>query len=292
MTGLRVLAAVVRTGSLSAAARELCVTPAAISHRLRDLERQSGVSLVARVAGRFGATPAGQEVLTALGDAFERIRAADAILRKGRPVSLHIASSYSFAVLWLAPRLARFQAQHPQVQLFLEPSHSPMERDADITFLHAVQPPDARGWTQLFADRCAAVARADHPAFGAASTGVTAVLQGRLVHIAHEKGRAGGEFSWADWAKAIGLQSWVPPTGATVSAEHLAVDLVLAEDSFALVSLINVSRLIADGRLRSVPGSAAPTDCAYWACHSGAEPAAAFLSWVKDELRAAVGPPP
>ena len=34
MTGLRALEAVVRTGSLSAAARELCVTPAAISHRV------------------------------------------------------------------------------------------------------------------------------------------------------------------------------------------------------------------------------------------------------------------
>ena len=40
MTGLRVLEAVLRNGSLSAAARELCVTPAAISHRLRSLEAQ------------------------------------------------------------------------------------------------------------------------------------------------------------------------------------------------------------------------------------------------------------
>ena len=48
MTGLRVLEAVLRNGSLSAAARELCVTPAAISHRLRSLEAQGKAALVRR----------------------------------------------------------------------------------------------------------------------------------------------------------------------------------------------------------------------------------------------------
>ena len=80
MTGLRVLEAVVRLGSLSAAARELCVTPAAVSHRLRSLEAHGGGALVNRSGGRFVATEKGQKILAALGDAFVRIRAADAIL--------------------------------------------------------------------------------------------------------------------------------------------------------------------------------------------------------------------
>jgi LysR family glycine cleavage system transcriptional activator len=49
MTGLRELEAVVRCRSLSAAASELCVTPAAISHRLRSLEARGGSALVYRV---------------------------------------------------------------------------------------------------------------------------------------------------------------------------------------------------------------------------------------------------
>lgn len=60
MTGLRALEAVLRTGSLSAAARELCVTPAAISHRLRDLEARCGSPLVYRSGNRFEATETGR----------------------------------------------------------------------------------------------------------------------------------------------------------------------------------------------------------------------------------------
>lgn len=70
MTGLRALEAVLRTGSLSAAARELCVTPAAISHRLRDLEARCGAPLVYRTGNRFEATETGRAISAALGDAF------------------------------------------------------------------------------------------------------------------------------------------------------------------------------------------------------------------------------
>lgn len=145
MTGLRVLEAVVRTGSLSAAARELCVTPPAISHRLRGLEAQSGAALVQRLGGRFVATELGKHVLDALGDAFARILAADALLSGHKSETLRLVSSYSFAVLWLTPRLARFQARHPEVRLFLEPSHSPLDHGAsDITILHAAEPPEKK----------------------------------------------------------------------------------------------------------------------------------------------------
>lgn len=56
MTGLRVLEAGVRCGSLSAAARELCVTPAAISDRLRSLKAQGKAALVRHAGGRLVAT--------------------------------------------------------------------------------------------------------------------------------------------------------------------------------------------------------------------------------------------
>jgi LysR family transcriptional regulator, glycine cleavage system transcriptional activator len=290
MTGLRVLEAVVRTGSLSAAARELCVTPAAVSHRLRDLERQGGAALVLRVNGRFVATEVGQTVLHALGDAFTRIRAADAILSDQRPLSLRIVSSYSFAVLWLAPRLSRFQERHPEVRLFLDPSHSPLDQTAaDIIILHAAQPPEKHGWTLLFADRCAALARPGHPVFQQPGTGPDAVLHCKLVHVSHGKGRIWGEFSWQDWANALGVPGVVPATGPTVTAEHLAVDLVLAEDVLALVSRVNASRLTSDGRLRAVPDTTVASGCSYWTAlkgniKGGGGVAEDFLAWMHAEL--------
>lgn len=290
MTGLRALEAVVRTGSLSAAARELCVTPAAISHRLRELEARSAEAMVQRQAGRFVATPFGQSVLDAVGDAFERIRAADAILSQGDSPALRIVASYSFAVLWLSPRLSRFQDRHPEVKLFLEPSHLPLDQNqADVTVLHAANPPEKAGWVMLFSDRCAAVARAGHWLFDGAEADLSAVLRAKLVHVSHGKGSAWGEFSWQQWAKALDLPVTAPLTGPTVTAEHVAVDMVLAEDAFALVSQVNASHLVSTGRLRTAPASAVATGCGYWLRQRSTDVktgkiATDFLNWIKDEL--------
>jgi LysR family transcriptional regulator, glycine cleavage system transcriptional activator len=290
MTGLRVLEAVVRSGSLSAAARELCVTPAAVSHRLRSLEAQGNAALVRRVGGRFVATDLGQRVLDKLGDSFLRIRAADAILSEDRTQALHISASYSFAVLWLAPRLSRFRDHHPEVQLHLEPSHTPLQNSqANVVILHAIDPPERNGWTQLFADTCVAVARANHPIFRLPDAGPADALKGKLVHISHAQGPELGEFSWRTWAEMLDLAQPLTSNMLTVSAEHLAVDLVLAEDVFALVSLQNAGRLIGDGQLRAVQGSAVNSGRSYWARLGDPEggpdiAARKFLSWLQDSF--------
>lgn len=301
MTGLRVLEAVVRNGSLSAAARELCVTPAAISHRLRSLEAQGGGSLVERIGGRFVATDLGQRVLSALRDAFERIRSADAILSGTGAPALRIVASYSFTVLWLAPRLCQFEQHHPGVQLVLEPSHSPLEKGhSDVSILHAASPPRTTGWVRLFADRCAVVGRATHPLFAQPCVGPADAPTGRVVTVAHGNGPAYGEFSWQQWAEALALPPPGKVMGPTVTAEHLAVDLVLAEDALALVSLVNASRLIGQGQLRALRGSDVATGCSYWAqstVRSGRAGtlAAAFINWMRHELAEfdlAAQPPP
>lgn len=290
MTGLRAFDAVLRTGSLSAAARELCVTPAAISHRVRHLEAHFGVALVQRHDGRFVPTDFGQEVLEALGTAFAQIRAAHALVPDDGRTVLRIASSYSFAVLWLAPRLLRFQDRIPTVQLYLDPSHTPQNhQEANVIILHAAMCPPEAGWTLLFHDRCAAVARSNHPIFAAPSVHPAAVLCERLVHISHNKGPAWGEFSWHQWAAAFGIAGSVPATGPTVSAEHLAVDLVLTQDAIALVGTLNAARLIDEGRLAAVPGTDVASGCSYWARTqqsdgAGNRVAETFLTWVEAEL--------
>jgi len=290
MTGLRVFDAVVRTGSLSAAARELCVTPAAISHRLRDLESHYGVALVHRHEGRFGPTRFGRGVLETLGNAFAQIRAADALVPDGRSQILRISSSYSFAVLWLTPRLLRFQDLNPQVQLYLDPSHTPQsQQDADVTILHAAVPPAESGWTRLFHDRCAAVARSGHPIFATPGVTPATVLGEKLVHISHDKGPAWGEFSWRQWASALGLSQPVPASGPTVSAEHLAVEIVLAQNVIALVSTLNAARLVREGRVLAVTGTEVATGCSYWAktaesTGTTSRLAKAFLTWIEGEL--------
>jgi LysR family transcriptional regulator, glycine cleavage system transcriptional activator len=266
MTGLRALEAVIRTGSLSAAARELCVTPAAISHRLRELEARCGAPLVHRSGGRFEATETGRAVTLALGDAFQRIRLADDYLNGGNAGELRITASYSFAVLWLMPRIPLLERQFPETDLVINPTHDPLAAgSADVTIVHAARCPDGPGWTRLFEDRCAAVARAGHPFFGQDRQGLQDILDCRLLHISHDRGRDWGEYSWRDWAARHGLalpQTW--KKGPSVSAEHLAAEMLPTSDLFALISVINASQLLASDRLKAVPGSDSATGCCYW----------------------------
>lgn len=266
MTGLRALEAVVRTGSLSAAGRELCVTPAAISHRLRELEARCGAPLVYRSGGRFEATETGRAVVVALGDAFQRIRLADEYLSRGSARELRITASYSFAVLWLMPRIPLLEREFPDTDLVINPTHDPLAHvESDVTILHAAQSPEGSAWVRLFKDRCAAVARAKYPYFDGGARGLQQVLDFRLLHIAHGKGRNWGEYTWRDWATQHGLALpgvWMK--GPSVSAEHLAVEMLPTSDLFALVSVINASELLAMNRLKAVPSSEAATGCSYW----------------------------
>ena len=242
------------------------MTPAAISHRLRDLEARCGVPLVYRSGSRFEATETGRAIAAALGDAFQRIRLADELLQDGRSGELRITASYSFAVLWLMPRIPMLEKRFPETDLVINPTHDPLTHGpSDVTIVHAAHRPEGPGWTLLFEDRCAAVARPDHPFFAADRGHLQDVLDSRLLHIAHQKGRDWGEYSWRDWATQQRL-SWSDSRkkGPSVSAEHLAAEMLPTSDLFALISVVNASDLLASNVLKAVPESEVATGCSYW----------------------------
>lgn len=123
LTSLRAFEATLRTGSFSAAGRELNVTHAAISQHVRSLEKQLGTALVVKDGLRLVATPMGEKLGTALSDGFSRIATgvADVIdAEAARP--LRVSMTPSFAETWLMPRLGGFWAGHPEIQLEIAPS--------------------------------------------------------------------------------------------------------------------------------------------------------------------------
>lgn len=99
----------VREGSFARAAEHLCLTPAAISLRIRTLEEELGQSLFIRAGGRTIATNAAlalaakvRHALDGIGDALEDFQASAAVLKVTAPPT--------FASRWLASRLARYTA--------------------------------------------------------------------------------------------------------------------------------------------------------------------------------------
>lgn len=121
LTALRALEAAVRHRSLSRAAAELHVTPAAVSHQIKALEEELGVVLLRR-EGR-GLVPSFQAAaaLPLLSQAFESLRGAARLLRpEADDRILTISVVPSFASTWLLPRLEDFQQAHPEVDVRLD----------------------------------------------------------------------------------------------------------------------------------------------------------------------------
>lgn len=278
--GLRALDAVVRLGDLSAAAREMGITPAAISHRIRDLEDEAGKKLIRREAGRFVATEAGQAVLVALGDAFARIRRADTVLRGlAMQPQIRIVAPMSFTVLWLLPRLSQFEALHPDVTTYLAAASDPLRREgeADIRICHGTSPP-AGPWVRIAQD---ATAVAGMPGTAFPDT-ASAVLAGRVIHIDTPQGKQGGTFGWADWAAAQGMEPGLA-NGPHVNAEHVAADLAMQGKGLMLASLFTLADAVQSGRLVVMPDTAVRTGISYWMLVEEPGPIArAFADWLVD----------
>ena len=118
LSGLRAFEAAARHLSFKAAAVELAVTPTAISHRIRRLERELGCALFHRRTRAIALSPAGETLLPDVRDAFQGLELAAAKLRDmdGRGV-LTVSTVASFAVKWLVPRLGDFQAENPAIDV-------------------------------------------------------------------------------------------------------------------------------------------------------------------------------
>jgi LysR family glycine cleavage system transcriptional activator len=112
-------AAAARWQSFTAAAEELGVTQAAISHQVRELEDQLAVKLFHRTGRAVRLTASGEILKKAVDGAFAEIAHAMAELKRTRP-SLRVTSAPSFATKWLVPRLDRFLAEAPGVDVFID----------------------------------------------------------------------------------------------------------------------------------------------------------------------------
>jgi molybdate transport repressor ModE-like protein len=120
VTRLRVLAAVARHGSVTAAARALQYAQASVSHHLARLEAETGSQLVQRVGRGIRLTEAGtmlahraEEILGRL-DAAEADLAAHTGLRAGR---VRLAAFPSALGTFVPAAAAAFVAAHPGVEL-------------------------------------------------------------------------------------------------------------------------------------------------------------------------------
>ena len=124
LNALRCFVVVARHLSISRAAEELFVTPAAVSQQIKQLEDHLSCLLFRRTARSLLLTDEGQACLPGLAEGFQKL--ADALdeidlLQKGGVLTVSVAPS--FAAKWLMARLEDFQEQYPDIDVRISASN-------------------------------------------------------------------------------------------------------------------------------------------------------------------------
>jgi DNA-binding transcriptional LysR family regulator len=122
LAAMQTFVRVIDTGSFSAAARQLRVGQPAVSKMVAQLEERLGVTLLLRTSRSFSATEAGRifydRAKLAIADAEEAEHAARGA-GAGLVGRLRVSAAVTFARLKIVPKLGRFLAQHPKLEIEL-----------------------------------------------------------------------------------------------------------------------------------------------------------------------------
>src|SRR2546426_7454037 len=248
---LRAFAALSRTGSFSAAARELVISQPAVSKHVAELEAELGTQLVLRGARRIRLTPAGEFVA----DYIVRAEALVAQASRGARAlagaetgRLAIATSGTGMYLAIEP-IAAFHAAHPRVELDVQIGTS--EPIVELVRAHRVELAIVGGFTAARDLESEILIEDDIVVVGApalARSHPTLRALESLTWISREEGsstRAAFEAAWRDLgigpARRIALPSWeavkltVARGGGVTGISRYAVTTELAAGSLAIL---------------------------------------------------------
>ncbi len=278
LNGLRAFESAARTGSYVAAAREMNVSPSAISRLVKLLEARLGAALFVRRANGLTLTPAGTAYLAELTGAFERIAAATARLSAAGRQTLVVGAGPTLAMRWLIPRLPGFHAAHGDIDVQISTQIAGAE-PMRPGWQAAIRLGDGR-WPGLTADF---LFTAD--LFPVCAPGLAADLKmpddladATLLDAASAKG------DWALWLKAAGLADRISLARAQ-RFDYPAFALQAALDGLgvAMARAPFVADDLKAGRLVRPFELAVPQERGWWFIYrpeAASDPAlAAFRAW-------------
>ncbi|MBZ9675385.1 transcriptional regulator GcvA [Mesorhizobium sp. ES1-1] len=130
---LRTLEAAARHLNFTRAADELGLTPAAVSHQIKEIEDQLGLALFTRTSRTMRLTPAGEIVFEAAIDALDLLGRAVMRARKMTrgTALLKVTLDAQFAAKWLMRRVEDFRKQKPGIELSFDIAYGLRDFDRD-----------------------------------------------------------------------------------------------------------------------------------------------------------------
>lgn len=285
LNSLRLFESAARLLSFKAAADELLVTPSAVSHGIQSLEEWLGAPLFERTSRGLVLTPAGQgyypvvrDSLAALAVGGEQASARRANRR------LAISTAPTFAARWLLPRLPRFRARHPDIDVMIDTA----QERADLAGAAAdLAIRMGRGdWDGLMADRLfpEELVPVCVPALAARIRASGDMGDAMLIHVTTTSE------DWVYWAQTTGRAIPAASRGMRFDTIQMAFDAACQGLGVAIGRKPLVDPDLQAGRLEEVWSPAVTSNIGYWLVCSPAranEPAiAAFRQWMAEEAAA------
>ncbi|MGE4610810.1 MAG: LysR family transcriptional regulator [Paracoccaceae bacterium] len=229
---LRTFEAAARHLSFSKAADELNITQAAVSQQIRQLETYLGGNLFIRHNRRLSLASTGRAYYDGVHEALDRLDTITYQLFPDRPHQVVvIRCTSSVALLWLAPNMRDFHAQHPDIDLQIRTQDFEGElgvaSNVDLEVFVSGKPDHDPHTKPLFHSVITPVASAKY--IGARNVRRPRdILDCELIHI------LGYEDDWHRWFRTYDLDSASIPRGLTADSSLFAIDAALRGDGLFL----------------------------------------------------------
>jgi LysR family glycine cleavage system transcriptional activator len=258
---LEAFEAAARHGSFVAAAAELHLTPSAISHRVKSLERHLGVSLFHRMARRIELTEHGRGFLPSVSRAFDELTVSTVGMfgwgKSGRRINARVPISY--AVTCVAPRLHEFTSANPGLEVRMvsaiwADTLAPEDVEVDVRYGDGTWPGHR---AELLQTESATVVWA--PAYEKRVGRIRSLEQLAQHPRVHVLGLEDL------WAKALDERDIARSADdITVDTSLAALEIASAGQHSAVVLTRFAARHLADGRLRSLSTAEVAIDGAHY----------------------------
>ena len=288
LNAVRAFEAAARHASVARAARELNVTAGAVSQQVGALEQYLGRRLFRRLSRGVELTEIGVGYRREVVELLDRLAGATEAVRATRgPSRLRITALPSFAEKWLAPRLTRFQARHPDIRVEL--SGEPEVVDFTLTdFDVGLRFTDGRHpglhVELLFKDRIFPVCSPSLLKDGPPLRRPADLARHVLLHDHNWKE------DWRRWMKAARVDGIDIAAGPTFTLYNMALEAAGKGLGIAIGHEALVSDDLAAGRLAAPFRLRVPTPHSHYLVYPRwleRRPAVrAFRSWLLEEARA------
>jgi LysR family glycine cleavage system transcriptional activator len=295
LTELRAFEAAARHLSFKLAAAELGVTPTAISHQIRLLERDCGRALFRRRPRPMTLTWAGEQLFPVVRDGFESFAQAFSTVRAGSASGrLRITTTNAFAARWLVPRLPRWREAHPRLKLDIIGTDAVLDLkagEADIAIRYAVKSPIDGPSVELVRDTFHVVA--SPKLIGASRKPFSPTDLARFPLIEAEWPPTDTHApNWQRWRRAAyACHKTVPDlsalAGLSFREELHAIEAAFAGQGIAILSDVLIGPELANGALVSISRITLP-GYGFYIVHREGHPKLAsiraFIAWARQSI--------